>query len=148
VLNEQAAKGFNRYRVPAEMRVDGATANMTPRILGVVDDAGYEPAAYIRADALAAWMKTGAQSANPIGSNGVDVLMSPNSEAIERVLRLKLAANGTRFFGDREPFLRDVTFPWQAGVAGVIAGLVAGILGGLIPALRAARIPIATVMRA
>ena len=29
-----------------------------------------------------------------------------------------------------------------------IAGLVAGILGGFVPALRAARIPIATVMRA
>ena len=42
----------------------------------------------------------------------------------------------------------DLTFPWQAAVAGVIAGLVAGMLGGLIPAIRAARIPIATVMRA
>jgi len=41
-----------------------------------------------------------------------------------------------------------VSFPWEAGVAGVAAGLVAGILGGLIPAIRAARIPIATVMRA
>jgi putative ABC transport system permease protein len=44
--------------------------------------------------------------------------------------------------------LRDLTFPWEAGVAGVIAGLIAGVLGGLIPAVRAARIPIATVMRA
>jgi putative ABC transport system permease protein len=249
VLNEQAAKGFNRYRVPAEMRVDGATANMTPRILGVVDDAGYEPTAYIRADALAAWMGGPAQSSNRMGGNGVEVLMSPDSQAIEQVLRLKFTANGIRadqihvetlnysqlrtnelkllqaiflgmaglvlligiagilnvglatvgerieefalrralgtprtllagivlaetlltgiltaaaaigagivglegishFLGDREPFLRDVTFPWQAGVAGVIAGLVAGILGGLIPAARAARIPIATVMRA
>jgi putative ABC transport system permease protein len=51
-------------------------------------------------------------------------------------------------FGDREPFLHNVVFPWQAGVAGVIAGLIAGLLGGLIPAIRAARIPIATVMRA
>jgi putative ABC transport system permease protein len=48
----------------------------------------------------------------------------------------------------REPALQDLTFPWQAGVAGVIAGLTAGVLGGLIPAIRAARIPIATVMRA
>jgi putative ABC transport system permease protein len=47
-----------------------------------------------------------------------------------------------------EPFLQHVVFPWQAGVAGVVAGLIAGLLGGLIPALRAARIPIATVMRA
>jgi ABC-type antimicrobial peptide transport system permease subunit len=50
--------------------------------------------------------------------------------------------------GDSEPFLHDVTFPWEAGVAGVIAGLIAGILGGFIPAIRAAGIPIATVMRA
>jgi len=50
--------------------------------------------------------------------------------------------------GEREPILADLSFPWQAGVAGVIAGLVAGLLGGLIPAIRAARIPIASVMRA
>jgi putative ABC transport system permease protein len=248
VLNEQAAKGFNRYTVPAEMRVTGTKANMTPRVLGVVDDASYQPVAYVRADELAVWMSAGAGSSNEF-SGGVDVLMSPNSHAIERVLRAKLVANGTRadqihvetlnysqlrqnelkllqaiffgmaglvlligvagilnvglatvgerieefalrralgtprtllagivlaetlltgiltamaaiaagivgleglsmFAGDREPFLRDVTFPWQAGVAGVIAGLVAGVLGGLIPAARAARIPIATVMRA
>ena len=42
----------------------------------------------------------------------------------------------------------DLSFPWQAAVAGVTAGLIAGVLGGLIPAIRAARIPIATVMRA
>jgi putative ABC transport system permease protein len=50
--------------------------------------------------------------------------------------------------GGREPFLANVGFPWQAGVAGVVAGILAGVLGGLIPAVRAARIPIATVMRA
>jgi putative ABC transport system permease protein len=44
--------------------------------------------------------------------------------------------------------LQNMDFPWQAAVAGIIAGLVAGVLGGLIPAVRAARIPIATVMRA
>lgn len=61
------------------------------------------------------------------------------------ILGLKYAGRVVDRF---EPLLRDVTFPWQAGVAGVIAGLAAGILGGLIPAIRAARIPIATVMRA
>ncbi|MEW2386616.1 FtsX-like permease family protein [Micromonospora sp. NPDC047707] len=59
---------------------------------------------------------------------------------------LALTAVST-LFGDREQFIRDLVFPWQAGAAGVIAGLVAGLLGGLIPAIRAARIPIATVMR-
>ena len=55
---------------------------------------------------------------------------------------------GAGLLGSRVPQLQDIAFPWQAGVAGVIAGLVAGLLGGLIPAIRAARIPIATVMRA
>jgi ABC-type antimicrobial peptide transport system permease subunit len=50
--------------------------------------------------------------------------------------------------GDSEPFLKGLQFPWDAGLAGIIAGLVAGVLGGFIPALRAAGIPIATVMRA
>ncbi|MBM7772729.1 putative ABC transport system permease protein [Actinokineospora baliensis] len=52
------------------------------------------------------------------------------------------------FFGDSRPSLQNVAFPWEAGVAGVVAGLIAGVLGGLFPAIRAARIPIATVMRA
>jgi putative ABC transport system permease protein len=53
-----------------------------------------------------------------------------------------------RLFGSRFGFLVGMDFPWQAGAAGVVAGLVAGLLGGFIPAVRAARIPIATVMRA
>ncbi|MFL6123420.1 ABC transporter permease [Actinophytocola sp.] len=57
-------------------------------------------------------------------------------------------AAASRLFGHRYPMLANVAFPWQAGVAGVAAGLTAGLLGGLIPAARAARIPIATVMRA
>jgi putative ABC transport system permease protein len=48
----------------------------------------------------------------------------------------------------RGPFPQDLDFPWQAGMAGVAAGLIAGLLGGLVPAIRAARIPIAAVMRA
>ncbi|HLL66510.1 MAG TPA: FtsX-like permease family protein [Micromonosporaceae bacterium] len=61
------------------------------------------------------------------------------------VVGLKLAS---AVIGGRDPSLANLDFPWQAGVAGVIAGLAAGLLGGLIPAIRAARIPIATVMRA
>ena len=53
-----------------------------------------------------------------------------------------------RIIGSEYPSMAEIAFPWQAGVAGIVAGLVAGILGGLIPAIRAARIPIATVMRA
>ncbi|WP_436501861.1 ABC transporter permease [Actinokineospora sp. HUAS TT18] len=61
------------------------------------------------------------------------------------VLGLKLASS---VLGGRLRMLEGVEFPWQAGIAGVIAGLAAGVLGGLLPAIRAARIPIATVMRA
>lgn len=59
-------------------------------------------------------------------------------------LKLAPMVLGGRF----ETMGTDLAFPWQAGVAGVIAGLAAGVLGGLLPAIRAARIPIATVMRA
>jgi putative ABC transport system permease protein len=61
------------------------------------------------------------------------------------VVALKVAV---ALFGSSQPFLDGLQFPWDAGVAGIIAGLIAGILGGGIPALRAAGIPIATVMRA
>ncbi|BFU47234.1 FtsX-like permease family protein [Krasilnikovia sp. MM14-A1004] len=54
----------------------------------------------------------------------------------------------TTLVGDSEPLLHNVQFPWEAGVAGIVAGIVAGVLGGFVPAIRAARIPIATVMRA
>jgi putative ABC transport system permease protein len=67
-------------------------------------------------------------------------------------LAIGVVALGLRYLGQylqgRLPIPLDTTFPWQAAVAGIVAGLVAGLLGGLIPAIRAARIPIATVMRA
>ncbi|MFY1691827.1 ABC transporter permease [Plantactinospora sp. WMMB782] len=247
VLNEEAAKGFARHQVPAEMRIDGATANPTPRIIGVVDDGNPQPVAYARTDELANWLPpaTGTGEFGP----GLQVMMAPGSDELERLLVLRLTATGVPadqihfetiqarkeiardlalirwiFLGmaslvlligvagilnvglatvgerveefalrravgtsrlllagivlaetlltglltaaaaigasalalsaagtllaGRAPFLADVVFPWQAGVAGVVAGLVAGLLGGLIPAVRAARIPIATVMRA
>nr|WP_240947791.1 ABC transporter permease [Planosporangium mesophilum] len=247
VINKQAAKGFARHRVPAEMRIDGATADPTPRIIGVVDDGGYQPAAYVRTEELLNWLPQAALGSGDGG--GLQLLLSPSATAVEQTLRARLLAGGARaeeihaepvnareraarelaimrwvflgmaslvlligvagilnvglatvgerieefalrravgtprsllagivlaetlltglftaaaaigfgaaglkvlsaVLGDRETFLANVEFPWQAGVAGVIAGLVAGILGGFVPAVRAARIPIATVMRA
>jgi putative ABC transport system permease protein len=247
VINREAAKGFTHHRVPAEMRVEGATANSTPRIIGVVDDGGYQPAAYVRADELLNWLPETALRGDQSG--GLQVLLSPSATDLERTLRTRLIAAGMpegqihtesinsrerakteltimrwiflgmaslvlligvagilnvglatvgerieefalrravgtprsllagivlaetlltglltaaaaigvgavglkllgMVLGDREPFLQNLAFPWQAGVAGVVAGLVAGLLGGFIPAVRAARIPIATVMRA
>lgn len=245
VLNRESAKGFSRYRVPAEMRVGKAPTNPTPRLTGVIHDGEYGPYGYVRADELLNWLPGSLASDN----TGVVVLLAPTAAGVEQTLRARLAARGippeqiytsvtnsrehytdqltlmrwiflgmaglvlligvagilnvglatvgerieefalrravgtprlllagivlaetliigmltalaaigagvvglqlvSRYLGDYEPFLRDVQFPWQAGVAGVIAGLIAGVLGGLIPAVRAAKIPIATVMRA
>jgi putative ABC transport system permease protein len=230
------------------MRVDGATANPTPQFVGVVDDGGYQPTAYVRSDELLNWLPVTSMSDSRSGP-GLQVLMTPSAVEVEHVLRARLVAAGTpadrlhvdtvktlermstelallrwiflgmaalvlmigvagilnvglatvgerieefalrravgtprlllagivlaetlltglltaalaigagvvglklalMLFGSRFPALEGTAFPWQAGVAGVIAGLVAGVLGGLVPALRAARIPIATVMRA
>jgi len=250
VLNTKAAEAFQRYRVPAELRMQGSSANATPRFIGVVEDGGYRPAAYLRTDELLNWLPVGDVGAG--GSRGgpsLQVWMSPTAVEVEHALRARLVASGTPpeqihvntvstlermatqlrlmrliflgmaalvlligvagilnvglatvgerieefalrravgtprlllagivlaetlltglltaaaaigvgvvglrvgagVFGSRLSSLQDVEFPWQAGVAGVVAGLVAGVLGGLVPALRAARIPIATVMRA
>jgi putative ABC transport system permease protein len=248
VINEHAAEAFAAVNAPAEMRVTGATTNPTPVIIGVVDDGGWGPAAYVRADELLNWMPTDSLT-NPNMGGSVELMAAPTATDLEQVLRSRFAANdlnpdefsvqtvnsleqmesqlalmrwiflgmaalvlligvagilnvglatvgerveefalrravgtprlllagivlaetlltglltaaaaigagvvgleaASRLFGQREPFLADVDFPWQAGVAGVLAGLIAGVLGGLIPAIRAARIPIATVMRA
>jgi putative ABC transport system permease protein len=251
VLNRQAAEGFALHRVPAEMRVDGAIANTTPRVVGVMDDSGYQPRAYMRADELLNWLPESALNSTQ-GSGAfydITVLFSPEAADLVPALRAKLTGLGlpadairvntvdvekqlgkeiqivryvflglaslvlligvagilnvglatvgerveefalrravgmsrlllagivlaetlltglltaaaaiglaaaampvaASMIGEQEPALRNLTFPWEAGVAGVIAGLCAGILGGLIPAIRAARIPIATVMRA
>jgi len=245
VLNKEAAKGFERYTVPAEMRITGSSHNPTPRIVGVIDDGLPMPQAYVRFDELTNWIST--ESVNNNG--GLQLLMAPTAGDVEQIIKLRLGALGVpadqiyintinsleqaqttlavlrwvflglasivlligvggilnvglatvgerieefalrravgtprlllagivlaetmltglftaaaaigvgaaafRFAGpilaSREPVLAYLSFPWQAGVAGVIAGLVAGLLGGLIPAVRAARIPIASVMRA
>jgi putative ABC transport system permease protein len=249
VLNREAAKGFQRYQVPAELRIPGAETNPTPRIVGVVHDGGYGPTAYLRADELLNWLPASNLGDQRGGGPGLQLLLAPSATNVEQTLRARLAANGVRsdqihtttinsrehyvdqltlmrwiflgmaalvlligvagilnvglatvgerieefalrravgtprlllggivlaetliigmltafgailvgiaglklaprLLGDIGPLTSDVEFPWQAGVAGVIAGLVAGVLGGLTPAIRAARIPIATVMRA
>ncbi len=244
VLNEEAAKGFNRHRVPAEMRVGGSSINLTPQFVGVVDDGDGQPRAYVRLDELMTWLAPAGLSG--MGGNGeLRVFMAPSSP-VEQILTTKLKAIGMEMYvstissredqedmlslmrlvffamaslvlligvagilnvglatvgerveefalrravgtprallagivlaetlltglftaaaaigagigglkvvsmlvGESEPLLRNVQFPWEAGVAGIIAGLLGGLLGGLIPALRAAGIPIATVMRA
>jgi putative ABC transport system permease protein len=251
VLNKEAAKAFAMYNVPAEMRFQGATANSTPMITGVVDDGQEQPQAYVRTDELLNWMPPDALS-NPQYSGGAEILAAPAATDFVDILKKKFAAiadpkmgggevyvdtisaedmmpteiqlmrwvflgvsvlvlligsagilnvglatvgerieefalrravgtprlllagivlaetlltglltavaaigagiagleAASRLFGDRQPMLRGVAFPWEAGVAGVAAGLIAGVLGGLVPAARAARIPIATVMRA
>jgi putative ABC transport system permease protein len=244
IVNLEAAKGFEQYKVPAEMRIAGGTTNITPQFVGVVDDGDMQPRAYVRLDELTTWL-SGAGLAGPNGNGDMQVLVAPDSP-VEQVLATKLKGAGVESYvetvqarkqlegelkllrlvflamaglvlligvagilnvglatvgerveefalrravgtprmllagivlaetlltglftaaaaiglsavglravsallGDSEPFLRDLQFPWEAGLAGIIAGLVAGVLGGFIPALRAAGIPIATVMRA
>ncbi len=251
VLNRQAAEGFAVNRVPAEMRVQGAIANTTPQVVGVLDDSEFQPRAYIRADELLNWLPQSALTSSQGRGSFYDitVLFTPESADQVSTLRAKLSGLGlppdairvqtvdideqlgkeiqivryvflalaslvlligvagilnvglatvgerveefalrravgtprmllagivlaetlltglftaaaaiglsaaglqavSALFGDSEPFLQDLQFPWEAGLAGIIAGLVAGVLGGFIPALRAAGIPIATVMRA
>ncbi|MEV6632869.1 ABC transporter permease [Actinoplanes sp. NPDC051470] len=246
VLNEAAAKAFQQYHVPAQMRMNGQQQTVTPRFVGVVDDANPSPTAYARLDEVNRW-NAGEQAAAPNGgpSGDLQVLLTASTPVtqvlqtrlkavgadayvdtvqsreemakelrlirliflamaglvlligVAGILNVGLASVGERveefalrravgtprlllagivltetlltgmftaaaaigagagalrlvsmFLGDREPFLADVVFPWDAGVAGIIAGLIAGILGGAVPALRAAGIPIATVMRA
>ena len=244
VINREAAKGFSRHHVPAEMRVNGAVDNITPQFIGVVDDGDPQPHAYARVDELTNWLPT-TGLADPNTGGQLQVMFQPSTPT-EQVLTAKLRGLGVEtsistvdsrkqrgkeltlmrliFFsmaglvlligvagilnvglatvgerveefalrravgtprtllagivlaetlltglltaaaaiaasaaalkvvsmvlGDSQPLLHNVQFPWEAGVAGIIAGIVAGILGGFIPALRAAGIPIATVMRA
>ncbi|EWC64404.1 putative ABC transporter integral membrane protein [Actinokineospora spheciospongiae] len=251
VLNKEAATGFAQNRVPAQMRVEGGTADATPRILGVVDDGSSTPTAYVRADELFTWLSPGAATPDPRmgGGASMTLYMWPSSQPVVQTLTARLTGAGAdpsqvysnavdsrerigseldlmrwiflgmaalvlligvagilnvglatvgerieefalrravgtprlllagivlaetliiglltaaaaigvgvvglqlagKVLGSRTQLLQDVAFPWQAGVAGVAAGLIAGILGGLLPAIRAARIPIATVMRA
>ncbi|KOV84924.1 ABC transporter permease [Nocardia sp. NRRL S-836] len=251
VLNEEAAKGLNRYRVPGEMMITGATHHVSPQIIGVISDGSSQPSVYMRLDELRNWLPSSenVQVDRFRGGPGLQVMLAPGTNDLQQLLKARLIGAGTQpdqihfneiqskkrmqkelmimrliflglaglvlligvagilnvglatvgerveefalrravgmsrmllagivlaetlltglltaalaigtgaaglkvglmLFGSKFPSLADVAFPWEAGVAGVIAGLVAGVLGGLIPAIRAARIPIATVMRA
>jgi putative ABC transport system permease protein len=240
VLNKEAAKGFTRHQVPAEMRITGAKANVTPQFIGVIDDGDVQPRAYVRLDELTNWLPAtnfegGELRVMMVASTPVEQVLASRLKGIGAetyiqtndyhkqqekelslirliflgmaglvlligvagILNVGLATVGERveefalrravgtprsllagivlaetlltglltaaaaigasagalkvlsmLMGDSEPLLRNVQFPWEAGVAGIIAGVVAGILGGFVPAIRAAGIPIATVMRA
>lgn len=244
VVNLEAAKGLGQHQVPAEMRVGRSATNITPQIVGVVDDGDRQPRAYVRLDELTTWLPA-ATLADPNTGGELQVLLAASTPAeqvltsrlqgvgvqthidtvksreqqedelalirlvflamagfvlligVAGILNVGLATVGERveefalrravgtprsllagivlaetlltglltataaigvsvaglkvatmFLEDSVPFLDGVQYPWQAGIAGIIAGLVAGVLGGFIPALRAAGIPIATVMRA
>ena len=245
VLNATAAKGFAENRVPAEMRLASGTANVTPRIIGVVDDGdSWTAKAYVRMDELSNWLVPGTLGG---GQNGMgwQVYLRDGSPAaqildsklraagvesysnvvqskaemakeleiirliflglaglilligVAGILNVGLATVGERveefalrravgtprallagivlaetlltglftaglaigvsagalsvasdLLGSSEPMMRDLQFPWEAGVAGVVGGVIAGRLGGRVPALRAAPLPLAPVMGA
>ncbi|HWO68639.1 MAG TPA: ABC transporter permease, partial [Umezawaea sp.] len=93
VLNKKAADGFAKYQVPAEMRVDGAVANATPRIIGVVDDGGWGPAAYVRSDELLNWMPVDSLSDQRYG--GMELMLAPTTtDDLQQTLKSRLTAAG------------------------------------------------------
>jgi putative ABC transport system permease protein len=92
VLNEAAAKGFAMYQVPAEMRFQGATANSTPRITGVVDDGNSNPQAYVRSDELLNWMPVDVLT-NPMFGTP-ELLAAPTATDFVDTLRKKVEALG------------------------------------------------------
>jgi putative ABC transport system permease protein len=93
VLNKEAAKAFGMYQVPAEMRINGAIANSTPRIVGVVDDGMGQPQAYVRVDELLNWLPADALSNPNYGS--AEVLAAPTAGEFLEVLEKKIAAVGS-----------------------------------------------------
>src|SRR6185437_6631628 len=93
VLNRQAAKGFAQHKVPAEMRIPGAIANATPRITGVIDDAGYQPTAYVRADELTTWLPPDKMVDEQRGE-GMRVYLAPGSGDLGRILQSRMVALG------------------------------------------------------
>ncbi len=99
VINREAAKGFGMYRVPAEMRIPGATANATPRIIGVIDDGQQQPSAYVRMDELLNWVSLSPDSLDPRvirggGGLSLDVFAAPTATDTVRILRANLTGAG------------------------------------------------------
>lgn len=96
VLNLEAAKGFTRHQVPAEMRVGGASANLTPQFVGVVDDGDMQPHAYVRLDEMAAWLPT-ASLGDPNAGGELQVLLAASTPA-EQVLTARLRGIGAQTY--------------------------------------------------
>lgn len=95
VINKKAAEAFERFRVPAEMRLSGAGINATPRFVGVVDDGGWGPAAYVRTDELGNWLAAKDMSDGRMGP-GLRIMLSPTAADVEHTLRARLVAGGTK----------------------------------------------------
>ena len=95
MLNEQAAKGFDRHRVPAEMRVTGATANDTTQVSAWSTTPAFEPTAYVRADELVNWFRR-QRSTDGSSIGGIGVLLDAGGGGHRAALRAKLAAPGCR----------------------------------------------------
>ena len=91
VLNTAAAAGFQKYLVPAQMQLSGATADPTPQIIGVVDDGQPTPDAYVRTDEVLNWVPTAT-----VGQafSGINVMMPPGGSDTERILTARLVAAG------------------------------------------------------
>ncbi|WP_434446245.1 ABC transporter permease [Lentzea sp. E54] len=97
VLNAEAAKGLEQYRVPGEMMIEGATHHVSPQIVGVVEDGNSEPRVYMRLDELRTWMPSATETsgANRFrGGTNLEVFLQPGSDDLQQLLKAKLVGAG------------------------------------------------------
>jgi hypothetical protein len=96
VVNLEAAKGFARFQVPAEMRVGGATTDITPQFVGVVDDGDIQPRGYVRFDELSTWLSP-AGLGDPNAGGQLQVMMT-GSTPVAQVLTSRLRSIGAEVY--------------------------------------------------